>query len=128
MHPFSPEISPPGAVIELPIQNPRNSKSIKCNFLIDTGTDITCIPNEVVGELNLSSYKTIKAYDYNDQVELRNAFYVNLKVGEYQKTISVISVSGNIGFLGRDVLKDFVLIINGPKQQYDFTNSGEESA
>ena len=91
---------PPAPLAVVNLHNPESGASLaNVPMLIDTGADVTLIPENIVAQLSLS-------IEENEQYELMG----------FEGNISVASVvRGEMGFLGRTFRGRFLLIERDPQ-------------
>jgi predicted aspartyl protease len=108
---------PPAPVASVSLRNPESRDTISdVPMLIDTGADMTFIPNAAVASLNLqftSGTYRLKAVDGSSSVatavKADMLFLGRTLRGRY------LVRDAEIGILGRDVLNHFVLVLDGPQ-------------
>jgi hypothetical protein len=99
-------------------------------LLLDTGADITLLPRNAVERLGV---RPLSGQDYQllgfdgtpraaQAVELDVIFLMRVYRGRY------LLIDGDHGILGRDVLCNVVLLLNGPRQEWSEREAGEASA
>lgn len=98
------------------------SKEVK--MILDTGADVSLIPKSVITELeNLLGmklpYKRKQVLDYSGERFFHKTYLLTLlpqsgKFGD-GRSLYFLEYNGNEGILGRDVLNDYLICLNGPK-------------
>jgi hypothetical protein len=113
---------PPAPVALVSIRDPRGGDIVSgVRMLIDSGSDLTLIPERSVNELNID-------LDQNESYELTGfdghrsvAKSVQLELVFLGRTFKGRFVVGNseTGILGRNVLNHFPLVLDGPRLSWD---------
>jgi hypothetical protein len=121
MIPYDREIfDPPAPLAEITLLSPRSSQKVTgVTVQLDSGTDITCLPKIAIEQLNIINYGSIRAKGIVGRSAIHKTLRINLSfAGQLFKNVEVIPIEDQVGFLGRDVLNDFVLTLDGPQLQW----------
>jgi predicted aspartyl protease len=82
---------------------------------IDTGADISAIPQAVASELKLLPAQTIVAESFDGSRTTIDTYAVTIEiVGARIRYIEVILITDNHALIGRDILNHFYTRLNGP--------------
>lgn len=85
--------------------------------LVDTGSDMTAIPDTTIQRLRLYSVGRMEVEDIHARVTTVNIYTVQLAVaGQSAREIEVIQTEQPFVILGRDWLENYCLLLNGPEQ------------
>ena len=107
----------PVAVVNVrnPSQSRNANRDVKC--LVDCGSDVTGIPIRLLKRLGVTFEVTEKAQDYSGSWRDQQFSFVHVALcGIDSGPIKVARLKkGPIGILGRDVLNQFVVTLNGPE-------------
>jgi predicted aspartyl protease len=124
MTPYDDFFTPPAPVVQATIQNTNDPlHSVSANMQIDTGADMTLIPESAVSALGLATYDNTQVSDYRGTLESASVYYVNLKLDQWIiRNVRVIAVEGKYGILGRNILRAFTLTLNGKDQTFDLVD------
>ena len=119
---------PPAPVAQVTLRD-TNSGALLPNvlLLLDTGADITLLPRMAVDRLGV---KPLGGKDYQllgfdgiprtaQAVELDMVFLNKAYRGRY------LLIDSDHGVLGRDVLSNVVLLLDGPRQEWSEQESGD---
>jgi len=110
---------PPLPIIELVIANPSNQSVTTEVFIVDSGSDMTCIKDDIIGLLKLEffGYATV-AGDTGEEDDYQTAIVrIETPFGVHELTEVVIDSNTNENLLGRDVLNRWKVTLDGPNQQ-----------
>lgn len=112
---------PPAPIAHVILRNMQSGAQIKnVTLLLDTGADITLLPRSAVEQLGIEpligqEYQ-LQGFDGSltsaQAVELDMIFLKKAYRGEY------VLIDDDRGVLGRDVLANVVLILDGPQQEW----------
>lgn len=110
---------PPAPVVDLIISSEDNPiLQIRCNGMIDTGVEITCIPREIINKLGLSPVGTVVIHPgIEDIIKVHTQVYAyraNISFTNFNfNNVTVISNDRDCAFLGRDILNKLVILLDG---------------
>lgn len=110
--------NPPAPVAYVTLRNPATGDVLSnVPMLIDTGSDITLLPSDVVGKLGVKAEENmgfeVQVFD-GDTKFLRS---VKLDLLVLDKTFKgdYLLIDRPIGILGRNVLKNLRVLFDGPR-------------
>jgi predicted aspartyl protease len=84
--------------------------------LLDTGADISTLPPATIHHLNLVPLDEIPIASYRGEAVLVATYLVHIQIGSWAiEAIEVIAGGEAYAILGRDVLNQFRLILDGPR-------------
>jgi predicted aspartyl protease len=87
---------------------------------LDTGADLSAIPQEVADELELLAARTILAESYDGSRTDIRTYFVTLEIAQARfRSLEVVLIPENYALLGRDVLNHFYAHLNGPDLAFD---------
>jgi hypothetical protein len=87
---------------------------------LDTGSDITCIPNCINNDIPHLRFGYIDAEDYNGRRSRRITRFVIVKIGENEfPPIEAVEIEGEMGLLGRDILNRYRATLDGPGLEFE---------
>lgn len=87
--------------------------------LIDTGSDITAVPANLVKKLRLYRLRRIRIEDVEAREVASHTYAVKLAVGNHPtREMEVILTRLPFAVLGRDWLQEYYLLLNGPEQNF----------
>lgn len=128
MYPYNATLwDPPAPAAEIVIWNPRNSSNIKNIIaLIDSGSDITFIPQNIVEELQLIivDQVLVGGYDTSEgkykETFLYSAF---LRMSPLKPRILPIAPlkQNDYAILGRDILNYWCTTLDGPGRKMEIS-------
>ncbi len=113
---YNPALSPPAPFVTVRIADPVfPSRHHTLSAEVDTGADITAIPQSVVAELALAPAGTARVAGYEGRAALLSYYDVILSLaGVNLVGLSVVAVEGEFALVGRDVLNHFRTVLDGP--------------
>jgi hypothetical protein len=126
---YSLDVSPPGLILPISVSaiGTRNGKKVEAK--IDTGTDISVIPEKLRKELRLLPRGVIKARGAFDKKSIQYpTFFVILSINHsFSFELEVVSSNRKYFLMGRDLLNQIVLNANGPTEIFELTNETTSS-
>lgn len=120
MNSYDSSFEPPALCIEVTIANTINRRKRRVlNALLDTGADITAIPREQVDLLNLYRRDQIQLETVDGTSSTIYTYAVRFTHGDLViPRLEVILTGLDIVIVGRDVLNQLYLRLDGPHQQF----------
>jgi predicted aspartyl protease len=125
MIPYNTQFDPPAIVLSVMIvgivhRRPR----IELFALIDTGADITAVPESLVEKLKLYPVGRLQLEDANAVKTSVFTYEAKMaRVGEQAKKMEVIVTPYPFVILGRDWLSDYYILLDGPGQQFQLSKN-----
>jgi len=117
---------PPAPVITINLQNPWKPELKESWYaLLDTGSDISAIPNQFLQKLQLIPYTTteIQSATHNRrQPEYRPKVLLDLEFPDFGISftkIPVVVLSIDEALIGRELLNGLDVNLQGPKNSFD---------
>jgi predicted aspartyl protease len=108
------ELRPPAPFTEVSITNFATGQSVRLPGKVDTGAGITVIPERVVRDLVLPKAGEMLCQSYDGARTWHPVHYVDLDIaGRHLPRIKVVSTARLYVLLGRDVLNQFILTLDG---------------
>ena len=113
--------------LNVEIRSPQHERLTReVNAILDTGSDRTCIPARVfteLGERNFE-YGIAKVQGAGGGPFQRTTFIVHVRFGECDfYDLEVISLEEDFALIGRDILNQHKVTLDGPKLRFDITKS-----
>lgn len=120
MIPYSQEHVPPAPVLQVAVAHvvhPRRRQLVAA--LLDTGSDITAIPDRLVAELQLYPVGRLQLEDLRVGTTRVLTYAVHLTVVDSTlPQVEVVLTGLDFIVLGRDVLNQFYAQLAGPEQRF----------
>ncbi len=127
MIPYDRDIDPPAPFVEVIVQHPTTGQRDVLPAKLDTGADISAIPQRVVDELRLVAVRSVSVEGYDNVCTLLSTYIITLEVvGVCFRYLEVVPLPGEHALLGRDVLNHFYARLNGPELTFDLNPSPPE--
>ena len=111
--PYSADYEPPCPVLALRLTSPRGGAGVALAAVVDTGADITLIPEPVARALELPVTSQIRLAGVTGAAEGADVCAAALDLAGKSLLVEVAAF-GEETIVGRDVLKRFVLQLDGP--------------
>lgn len=118
---YNQEIEPPAPFIEVIIRHPRLTDRVqRVPAKLDTGADLSAIPQAVADELELLPASTIIAEAYDGSQTSLETYTVIFEFANARfRQVEIILVPDAYALLGRDLLNYFYVHLNGPELTFD---------
>jgi predicted aspartyl protease len=116
---YSRDFDPPAPVIELCVSVPLSKDDVSLTALIDSGADITVIPERIITQLRLRRVDSLLASGFGKGVIEATVYAAILSVEGIlrPKMYRVLSWREDYVLLGRDLLNQLVTVLNGPSEE-----------
>ncbi len=113
---YDQTVEPPVPFLDILVGHPRLSdRSRRISARLDTGADLSAIPQVIADELELLAARTILAESYDGSQTSIRTYFVTLGIARARfRRLEVILIPENYALLGRDVLNHFYAHLNGP--------------
>lgn len=123
MIPYDPDFDPPAIVISVIVTGVVHRRpKIELSAIIDTGADITALPESFVEKLKLYPIGRLQLEDANAVKTPVFTYEARLSLtGEPAKKMEVILTPFPFAILGRDWLQDYYVLLNGPGRQFQLS-------
>jgi hypothetical protein len=111
------QFSPPAPVASVTLRNPENG-TVRADvvMLLDTGADITLLPQSIVGELGLIySADGYELSDFEGRTSTARAVRAELIFLELTFRGQFLLIEQDWGIIGRNILNVVSLTFDGPK-------------
>lgn len=115
---YDTNFDPPAIVVSVMVAGVVHRRpQIELSAVIDTGADVTAVPEAFVDRLKLYPFGRLQLEDANAVTyEARLAL-----TGRSAKKMEVVLTPYPFVILGRDWLQDYYLLLDGPGQQFHLT-------
>lgn len=114
---YNRQVSPPAPFIYIECEHPlRHSERLTLPALLDTGADLSTMPPAAIEQLGLVQLDEIPVASYRGEAILMPTYLVRLDVASWQLgAVEVIASGEEYAILGRDVLNQFHITLDGPR-------------
>ena len=120
MYRYDPRFAPPAPYVPVQLRNPDTGTTTTISAKIDSGADMSVLPQAVVANLALEPTGDILASGYDRKPVLLPTYNVTFEIQDYTIQDVEVTVSPrNDVLLGRDVLNHLILTLNGKEQTFD---------
>lgn len=114
-------------VVEVRIKNPGKNKLVSDTFtaLVDTGADGTLLPKDILASVNPERYHPRRMRGVTGKAIMVQTFIVNVLIGDIEISgIRAVAMPvGSEPILGRDVLNQLIVTLNGLAEVVEITDS-----
>lgn len=118
--PYDSNYEPAAPILSVTLSSVvRSRPRVRLSALIDTGADITAVPNTAVKRLRLYSVGRMEVEDVHARVETVDIYTVQLSIADQPvREMEVVQTEQPFVILGRDWLENQYLLMNGPEQKF----------
>lgn len=117
---YDPDFMPPAPLLRVKLAGAVHARPrVEIPALIDTGSDVTAVPADLVRKLRLYRLRRIRIEDVEAREIAGHTYAVRLTVGDYPtREMEVVLTGLPFAVLGRDWLQEYYLLLNGPGQNF----------
>lgn len=118
-HPYdSQSHDPPAPVLSITARLPGDSRrQISTDALVDTGSDITCLPAAIISALGaVPARKKLVRMANGKRIGPFNTYVLDFEVADTTEPVEVLGL-GDEPLLGRNLINAFALYLDGPAQE-----------
>jgi predicted aspartyl protease len=117
---YGSDFMPPAPLLTVKLAGAvRSRPRTEVPALIDTGSDVTAVPANLVRKLRLYRLRRIRIEDVEAREIAGHTYAIRLTVGDYPtREMEVILTKLPFAVLGRDWLQEYYLLLNGPEQNF----------
>ncbi|HDJ89180.1 MAG TPA: hypothetical protein ENG40_00605 [Thermoprotei archaeon] len=117
---YSSKYSPPAPGLKVRLIKPLSNHFIDVFAKLDTGADITMIPQYVVDKLRLIPASRILVSTFNGYNKFKYTYFVDIIIHKYKfSMIETVSGRRQDALLGRDILNKLKIIFDGKNLNFD---------
>lgn len=113
--PYDRQYDPPAPVLPLRVGPPRAEPVVAAPALMDSGADLTVLPEELVRTLRLPQIGEVTVRGVEGVARRVPVYAAEVEVAGIRRIVEVVGIRTN-ALLGRDVLNRMVITLNGPQQ------------
>ncbi len=120
---YDSSFNPPAPIAEVTVVHPvSGAKSVPLQGKLDTGADVTVIPEQLVTQLCLTPKGNLWTRGYDGTYSQRPVYYVGMTIEGFLVASArcISTVRGNV-LLGRNVLNRFLITLDGKGQTFAIT-------
>jgi predicted aspartyl protease len=119
---YDHSIDPPAPFVQISVQHPAMNRREILMAQLDTGADISGIPQQVIDAMDLLAARSIPIEGYDEVCVQLSTCVVALEVAGLRfHRIEVVSLPGEYALIGRDVLNHFYARLDGPDLMFDLS-------
>jgi len=113
--------SPPAPILKVKVSNPHKPevRMVEKEALIDSGAFMTAIPEDLVGQLRILPAGEISTKGYKEGEQTHRTYFVDVSFNSYSFYREVMAVKRKNVLIGRDILNQLKLILNGKNLNFD---------
>ena len=116
---YSRNFNPPAPVIEVSISAPLSKVSTSSAALVDSGADMTVIPERIIAQLKLRRVDSLLASGFGKGVIEASVYSAILSIEGIlgPKICRILGWNDDYALIGRDLLNQLITVLNGPNEE-----------
>lgn len=117
---YSQNYNPPAPSLKIRFSRPSSTRSLELQAKLDTGADITVLPQHTINELRLIPARRISVSSFDQREVWKYTYFVDLSFKNFEfPMVEVISARRRDALLGRDVLNLLKTTLDGKTLNFD---------
>jgi predicted aspartyl protease len=118
---YNQTAEPPAPFLDLVLRHPEKStQSVPITAKVDTGADISAIPESVIAQLELPMTGKLIVQGYDGRLLDVSTYAAHIEIDSARfKVYEVVATHEPYALLGRDILNYFYVRLNGPELTLD---------
>jgi len=119
-HRYSLEHSPPAPSMTVRVSKPLSNRSLELQAKLDTGADMTVLPQRAISELGLIPASRVSVTSFEGREFSRYTYFVNIWFNGFGcRIVEVIGARRRDALLGRDILNKIKLVLDGKNLSFE---------
>ncbi len=118
---------PPAPVVQVTVRHiVQSQRRATVSALLDTGPDVTAIPSTLADKLQLYPFSRLVLEDVSGETRKVLTYGVRMTIGELTvPRLEVIQTGLDQVILGRDVLNQLYVFLNGPELSFSLSTTSQ---
>jgi len=117
---YSFDYNPPAPSLKVRFNSPPSTHSIELEAKLDTGADITVLPQHAISELRLIPAGRVSVSSFDGREEQKYTYFVNLSFHNFKfPLVEAVSARRRDALLGRDVLNLIKTVLDGKTLSFE---------
>ena len=122
MFSYDSRYHPPAPVLPVQISRPFDAASVTVQGFLDTGADMSVIPNSAVRDLRLQPVSVTLSRGFHGSVNESTVFSASLSlVPEDAKAVRVLCWNEDYALVGRDLINGWKVVLDGPARSWSLS-------
>jgi predicted aspartyl protease len=111
---YSSEYFPPAPSLKVKFTRPFSDRSLELQARLDTGADMTVLPQHAVVELGLIPASRVFVSSFDGRKFWRYTYFANISFEGFEyKMVEVVDARRRDALLGRDILNRLKTVLDG---------------
>ncbi len=120
---YSFDYNPPAPSLKVKFNSPLSNHSMELQAKLDTGADITVLPQHAISELRLIPAGRVSVSSFDGREEWKYTYFVNLSFFNFNfPMVEAIGAKRRDVLLGRDVLNLLKAMLDGKTLSFDLSD------
>lgn len=117
---LSRAFDPPAPMVPTLVRAPSGLDAATLEGKLDTGADLSAVPERVIAELDVPPVRTVRAAGFLGELQEVIVYRVDLEIGDITfQRIEALATRRPYVILGRNVLQRLVMRIDGPGEKLE---------
>jgi predicted aspartyl protease len=113
---YSRAFLPPAPMLPVVVAVPGGMEQRRLQGKVDSGADVCAVPEDLIAELDLPPVRLVRAAGFGGLLQEVTLYHLALEVGGRRYDhVEALGTRRSYAIIGRNVLKDLVVRLDGPK-------------
>ena len=122
MYAYDTTFTPPAPALGVLINSVQGTgQAYQATAQLDTGADVSGVPIALLARLKVEPHQSVEVQDFDEVRKEARTYLVQLELDRFRfRRLEVVALDAPHVLLGRDVLNNFRLMLDGPALNFGF--------
>lgn len=122
MYAYDTNFTPPAPALAVLINSVQDTgEAYQATAQLDTGADVSGVPIALLTSLKVEPHQSLEVQDFDEVRKEVRTYLIRLELDRFRfRRLEVVALDAPHVLLGRDVLNNFRLMLDGPALNFGF--------